>query len=203
MTLKSREIYLHVKKDIINSIYKLGNAISEHEVAERYNVSKTPVREALALLVHEGYLIKYPRRGYFVKTITRKEHNDLLQLRYLLEIGIARHVIARCTAEEIDSLHNYTTHTKVSLEEFDRYNKHFHLALAELTNNKYIVKSLRMVFENIRNSAVEGYTRLKNDMHRDHRRIICALQNRDITAIEALLRQELQRSDEAESVFYS
>ena len=51
------------------------------DLAEQHGVSKTPVREALSMLVQEGYLKKIPRVGYLLRELSEEEYAKLIYLR--------------------------------------------------------------------------------------------------------------------------
>ena len=74
-----------IKNAIIMGELKLGEAISEVGICNKYNLSKTPVREALVILSHEELVNKVARKGCFVFDITLSEIEELAELRYLLE----------------------------------------------------------------------------------------------------------------------
>ena len=66
-----------------------GSVLVERELAERLGVSKTPVREALSLLDHEGLVQTVPRKGYFVSPITVQDVHNYFGLRLILECASA------------------------------------------------------------------------------------------------------------------
>ena len=94
---KAERVYKSIRIDIINCNYELDEVINEKVIAEKYNVSKTPIREALTILVKEGYLIKYPRLGYFVKELKLEEFYQIVQLRFILESGVIRSIISNAS----------------------------------------------------------------------------------------------------------
>jgi len=199
---KSELLYNKLKQDIFSLKYGVGDIINEQTIATEYNVSKTPVREALTALVQEGYLVKYPRRGYFIKEINFNEYYELTQYRFLLESGIIRNIISRRTDEEIKSLFAHTPTMKVTYEEFRGENMKFHMQMASLTGNRYITSALESVFDrNIRENSMVGFNRLADDIHRDHRLIVEAMLKRDVDAALTILTRELQHEDEKEMVF--
>ena len=194
---KTQLIYAQLKKDILNLKYNLDDVINEQVVAEEYKTSKTPVREALAMLVQEGFLVKHPRRGYFIKEINLTEYYELLQYRFMVELGIINYIITNCEEESIRSLLQYTPPVVVTLESFKIENKRFHMAMAHLTQNRYMISALETIFElNVRQTAVEGFNKIKDDMHQDHRRIVEAMLERDIAKAKAIVIRELERSDD-------
>ena len=74
-----------IKNAIVMGQLKLGEAVSEIGICNRYKLSKTPVREALVILSHEGLVNKVSRKGCFVFDITLSEIEEIAELRYLLE----------------------------------------------------------------------------------------------------------------------
>ena len=199
---KAEILYLKIKQDLYRNRYALGEIINERTIAEEYGVSKTPVREALALLATEGFLVKFPRKGYCIKEINYQEYYELMQFRYLIELGAARIIIARCSDEEIQTLFELTPHIQVTIEEFQVENRKFHEGMAALTRNRYISSTISEVFDrSIRDTSIRGFDRMKEDMHQDHRRIVQALLDRDLEATGEILHKELQRFGERSNLF--
>lgn len=194
---KAAMIYEDVRKDIINLKYNLNELINEKVIAEKYGVSKTPVREAFTMLVQEGYLVKYPRVGYYVKELKLKEYYQIVQLRFILESGIIRYIISSVEDDKIDSLKELIEDRKVKYEDYYRENMKFHLAMADLLENKYIYDSLKHVFRlNTRNIAKEYYEKVQGDIHRNHRALVKKLKERDEEGAIKVLREELHRTDD-------
>ena len=194
---KSDVIYNEIKRDIIDGRYASNTMINEAELAERYSVSKTPVREALTALVSNGFLTKYPRVGYFVKEIDMDEYQDLLQFRCLLECSIAYYLIRKATDEDLRSLYEYTPRVALSFEEWQEANVTFHMAMAKLTGNRYFIGALTQVFNQTkRKTSLPGFRSLGDDVHRMHRGIVDVLTERDYEKVCGLLRRDLERSDE-------
>lgn len=199
---KAEIVYKSIRTDIINCNYKLGEIINEKVIAEKYNVSKTPIREALSILVKEGYLIKYPRLGYFVKELNLEEFYQIVQLRFILESGIIRYIISSVSDEEIDTLNDYITEKYVKIEDYYETNMNFHMAMAKLLKNKHIYDSLKHVLElNTRQVSVEFYNKVSGDIHCNHRELIKFLKNRDLDASIDMIRNELTRTDDNVSWF--
>ena len=62
-----------IRSSIINGDLQIGESLSEHKISKKFNLSKTPVREALSILVYEGLIQKHSRRSSFVFEITINE----------------------------------------------------------------------------------------------------------------------------------
>ena len=85
MPSKAMELYERIKEDVIRLRFRADEIINEKDLAEQHGVSKTPVREALSMLVQEGYLKKIPRVGYLLRELSEEEYAKLIYLRYTLE----------------------------------------------------------------------------------------------------------------------
>jgi DNA-binding GntR family transcriptional regulator len=84
--------YAYVKERILDGGYPGGELLSEGEVAEALEVSRTPVREAFLLLEAEGLMRLYPKRGALVVPVSPGEVRDLMDTRLLVERDAARRV---------------------------------------------------------------------------------------------------------------
>src|ERR1700710_2567006 len=87
-------VYDSLRSDILMCRFAPGDDIREHELAERYAVSRQPVREALARLEREHLVTVQPRQGYRVNPISLSDARDLLRFRAALEPA--------CVAEAIE-----------------------------------------------------------------------------------------------------
>jgi DNA-binding GntR family transcriptional regulator len=93
-----------ILRAITNGDLLPGQRIVEGEVAQRFGVSRGPVREAARLLEQRGLLVSMPRRGFFVRQFEAKEIEDLYELREWIEVAAVRAAAVRATGAEIRSL---------------------------------------------------------------------------------------------------
>ncbi len=90
LTVESRpnisETLANTLRDMIfDADLSAGERINEVHLSQRLGISRTPLREALTMLVAEGALISIPRRGCFVRALTRKEFEDIYPMRAILD----------------------------------------------------------------------------------------------------------------------
>ena len=122
----STNLYLQLQKDILTGKLKNGQKLTEQVICEEYNVSRTPVREALRQLESEGLVENILNRGSFVVGLSKQDFEDMFELRKIYEIQAVKWAIERITEEEMESLHdaleecvNYKAHTPSFLGEFN------------------------------------------------------------------------------------
>lgn len=93
--LLTERVHALLREDILRARLLPGATILEPELAARFGVSKTPVREALRLLVQDGWVLVLPRRGYLVRPLGLDDLRDVFQLREMIEPGFAAEAAAR------------------------------------------------------------------------------------------------------------
>jgi DNA-binding GntR family transcriptional regulator len=85
-------VYRKIKEDIFDFSLLPGDRFTETELATKLKVSRTPVREALFRLQHEGYLELRFRNGWLVKPIDFQVFEELYDIRILIETEAARYI---------------------------------------------------------------------------------------------------------------
>ena len=94
-------IYAALKEDILTLKLYPGQMISENEVAERYHVSRTPVKSAFIRLENEGFIEVVPQKGTFVTLIDYKHIQNVLYMRYVLEVDMLKTILRKPCLQEI------------------------------------------------------------------------------------------------------
>lgn len=202
MASKMMDVYEKIREDVIKLRFHSDELINEKDLAERYNTSKTPVREALAMLVQDGYLKKIPRVGYLLKEVSEEEYHKLTYLRYTLEKGVVQWLIEQATDEEINSLKDYCVIQGLSYKNFAESNYDFHIAMARLTHNEYLAASVQNAFDRtIRVPSVNLFMEIQDNPHHYHLKLIDAMLRRDLTEAMELMRHECRISAEKELYF--
>lgn len=94
------QVYDRLRTDLEEGALPLDHRFVEVELAARYGVSRTPVREALLQLAREGVLAPL-ERGYAVQTVDLKQILDRLEVRRMLDVQIARRAAKEGTARQL------------------------------------------------------------------------------------------------------
>src|SRR5512138_664350 len=98
------KVYEHIKTAIITCTIQPGQQIAQPQLAEKYAMGTTPVREALQRLAQEGLVQPVPRFGYIVTPITFADVTELYELRSVLESAAARLAAMRANAEQLERI---------------------------------------------------------------------------------------------------
>lgn len=99
MATLTEETYEAIKRDIIRCELRPGERVVQSDVAERYDTSTTPVRDALHRLAREKLVQPVPRVGYVIAPVTVQDVRELFELRRILEIGSCRWSASRGSKE--------------------------------------------------------------------------------------------------------
>jgi DNA-binding GntR family transcriptional regulator len=116
-----------IREAILDGVFKPGDHLTEVELAEKFEVSRSPVREALLALEKEGTLIVSPYRGAFVKSLSAEEALDIAQLRLGLISLAVKPAHRHLSPSDFDlayELAKRATHANSAKEHFE-YNRSF------------------------------------------------------------------------------
>lgn len=173
-------IYKKLKGEILNGPYNIEGFITEQVIADRYSVSRSPAREVLARLCEEGFVTKYPKKGYVVNNTHGQIVRENRQLRYMLELGVASFLIVNASDEQIRTLYDYCSDRPTDGSQSG--NKQFHKALVGMLNNNQIVRKVEQLIDesspNIFDAAQDQMAATRYAAQ--HRIIVDSILSRDI-----------------------
>lgn len=194
-------VYNELKKGIVTCTFLPGDSLHEADLAERFSVSKTPVREALNLLRREGLIESFPRHGYRVSGVTVKDVYDVYQLRLMLEPAagaLAAKSMDGGTLEELKSLSRieYVHGDPESYADFLQANRRFHTLVARATGNQRLAEVVERLLE-----EMERFFRLgldasdaSGEMVHEHEDLVHAIETGNSEAAEKITREQIEAS---------
>jgi DNA-binding GntR family transcriptional regulator len=132
-----------LRREIVEGEFEFGQALSESMIAARYEVSRTPVREAFACLGLEGLVRTEPQHGTFVFTMSPDEFHQLSETRAILETAALRLAVSRNKKALVKTWRQIVSDMGAALrsEDAKRYTGRdgdFHLAILELADNPFL-----------------------------------------------------------------
>jgi len=189
-------VYEELRADMISCKLTPGTELREADLAARFEVSKSPVRDALMRLEREGLVITLPRQGYRVAPVSLTDMLDMFHLRAALERACVERIITYASDEQLLSLNSYREFNRENWDGgFVAYNRSFHRHLAELGNNPRMRDQLfdlidlmeRAVQVSLSN-ATKGDTQV---LVNEHCQIIDAIQDRSIKRAQKFAEQHV------------
>jgi DNA-binding GntR family transcriptional regulator len=199
-TNKTTLLYQQVREKIVSGEIKPGAILTEAELADEYDVSKTPVREALVLLGHEGFVESMPRIGHVVATFTVQDVLETFHLRSILEAEAAGLAAERITEEGIAALlKNSNEESELSerahedgfYERANELNMEFHQVIARASGNRRLADLIKRIMEDMRRMLAFD-PRLVEP--RQHEEIIEALKHGDRAKAEQAMKRHVEET---------
>lgn len=135
--------------EIVEGHFDFGDALSESRIARRYEVSRTPVREAFARLEQEGLVRTEPQSGTYVFIMDKAEFVQVSETRSILEVGALRLAMQRNPAGLIEDWREITDEMSHAIKEGDvrlysSSDARFHEVLFIHAENQYLDASRRV-----------------------------------------------------------
>lgn len=183
------KVFSQIKNLILDGTLKAGESLQERDLASALGVSRTPVREALKLLEHEGWVRTIPWKGVFVREFTLDDVKDIIELRIAIETFVVRQITRTIPDSVIEDLMAELRRARTLAEqgkftETIEIDGRFHFELAQQLGNDKITSLLetlrdQIIFWGIR--ALRTGDAAK-EIHAEHLRILETLQGRDASA---------------------
>lgn len=201
----SADAYEAIRNDIIYHRLKSGAPLIEEDLAAKYGLSRTPIREALKRLENDKLVVYYPYRGCFVQDFDARDIVEIYTIRMALECACCRGIVetGKVTDEVIAQLEEQHRLALKALDDGDvdlaaQYGDHLHQTIVNLTGNVRIRSILDnmnaqcLYFNNI-SIHLDGH--LAKSLP-EHSTIIQALKHQDARLAEELLRSHIMSTRE-------
>lgn len=133
--------YQCLRELILTTELAPGQPLVEAELMKRLGVGRTPLRDALRLLSHDGLVMIEPRRGTFVAPLTHPDLHAIFEVRVAIEGVIAEAAIGRATGEDLASAHGLLERAEANPSEASdiSIDEELHQLLAAMSRNRFLV----------------------------------------------------------------
>ena len=143
--------YEAIRKSILSGQWKIGELYNEKAIAADLGISRTPVREALLELASQDLIIFLPRRGLMVNRFTRRDVDEIFELRKAVELAAVEKITATSPPFDLFEIEESLLSQRKAVKQKDylafmEADRLFHTRFSELTNNRRIIA----ILENIR-----------------------------------------------------
>ena len=193
------QVYEDMRARIISLDLEPGANISRLALVEHYNVSQTPVRDAIILLEKEGLIEVYPQSKSLVSKIDVNHARETQFLRIAFDIEVARQLAQRSDKSELAEARSLLAAQKLALEQgndlnrFRDLDRRFHLALADVVGQRnlwHMIIARAGHIDRLRNLHLPDAGKA-NKVLADHQRIMAAIDASDEEAAAAAVRAHL------------
>lgn len=194
-TLRER-ILETIREAILNGQLRPGEKVAEPELAERFGISRTPIREAFRQLESEGYLTVIPRKGAVVTDLSEREVEEFYSIKSILEGYAARMAAEKMTDKDYERLEAINARlkqlaTEGDVKTFFRVHDEFHeLFIRAAGNDKLftLIGQLLRKFNRLRMASLALPGRMEISVQ-EHNKILEAFRQHDGEKADSLVRK--------------
>lgn len=198
LTLRER-ILATIREAIMNGSLRPGEKIAEPELAARFGISRTPIREAFRQLESEGYLTVIPRKGALVASFSAKDIEEFYAIKSILEGYAARKACERLTPKDIAKLEKVNEKLRSIAEEGDvaqffKVHNTFHEVFIKGAGNDKLAEmifALVKKFQRLRLASLAKPGRMQVSVE-EHEKIIDAFRSKNALLAEALVQKNAE-----------
>jgi len=197
----TEEIAAIIRERILDGTYAIGEKIPEAPLSNELRVSRTPIRHAFQQLAQEGLVEMIPNRGTFARGFTKRDVQDIYEVRKALEALAMEWAVERIGEEElgtlreiVDQMEFYTL--KQNYQRVMEANREFHETIYRASRSRFlsqILKSYQEYVQQARKKTVQEPEYLESILE-EHKKILRALEEKDAKAAIRLVNQHLENS---------
>ena len=200
----ARMAYEAIRQSILSGQWKLGELYNEKAIAADLGISRTPVREALLELASQDLIIFLPRRGLMVNRFTRRDVDEIFELRKAIELAAVEKITVAAPPFDLFEIEESLLNQRKAVKQKDylafmEADRLFHTSFSELTNNRRLIA----ILDNIRDMihvmgakalALEGRA---IEVIEEHQTIFEAVKKGNIEEARRSMAYHLDQSKEA------
>ncbi|MGO2110800.1 MAG: GntR family transcriptional regulator [Pseudoclavibacter sp.] len=195
---RAGEIRDHIEQAIVTGEFKPGERLDEVKLAAQFEVSRTPIREALRQLIATELVEARPHRGTFVKDFSVRDMLSMFEVMSELE-GMCARLAARRRSEpqlrEIEAACDRCVESSATGNADDYYyaNEQFHLAIYEASGNAFLARTAQSLLLRLRPFR-RLQLRVPGRMHSstvEHQSVVEAIRAGDSAAAERLIEEHV------------
>jgi len=198
LTLRER-ILETIRDGIISGVLKPGEKVAEPELAERFGISRTPIREAFRQLESEGYLTVIPRKGAVVVSFSARDVEEFYAIKSILEGYAARMACEKLTSRELEKLVTINERLRHladtgDIKHFFKVHGDFHDQFIRAADNEKLqelITNLVSKFQRLRLTSLSLPGRMQVSVQ-EHDKIIEAFRRKDPDLAEQLVRKNAE-----------
>ena len=195
------KVYDTLKQMIIDGVIKPGERIIVTEYSNKFQISRTPIREAIRMLELEGLVESQTTGGVIVKTLTREEISEIYKIRIALESLIIEEIIKKINNQDIKKLEKVLKNTKKAFEVkdiekvfslFTEFNQILY-DIASLPKVTGMINNINLYLKRFRKLSIDNPSR-KEEAFEDHVQILEAIKNKELSTAISINRMHLEKS---------
>ena len=196
-----RRVFAIIEEAVLNGKYAPGESLTESRLAGELGVSRTPIREALTQLEHEGLVQLVPNKGAVVTGISQKDIQDIYAIRMMIEGLAARWAAENIKEEELRELQEaldleefYTA--KGDIEKLMNLDSNFHQVIYRASKSRplqYMLRTFHHSIQHARSQSIAAPGRAWQAL-KEHKAILQAIRERDGDRAERITAEHIRKA---------
>ena len=186
---------------IVEGAFSMGQPLSENMLSNLFNISKTPIKQALTELRNEGLVVIIPQKGTYVFTITPEDMHQLTELREALEVKGLYCAFERSRKKlvsELDYIYKHMLRTREENDtiEYLRLDSLFHQSIMNLSANDYLLAAYKLIAVKTRATLfhLSDKPLERKEQFEEHGLMVESLKRGDAETAVRILRKHVYRS---------
>ncbi|MBE6121371.1 MAG: GntR family transcriptional regulator [Erysipelotrichaceae bacterium] len=196
-----QQIFEILRDRIMEGYYPAGTRLSEQQICDEFNISRSPVREAFRNLESSGLLKGTANKGVQVKSFTAHDITNLYQAETMFQITSIQNGVSSMTEEQAASFEKYRTlftdaYNSENLEQYLSVSEKFHNDITALGQNELIIQMYRQIGtlnHRFRLTALKNPERLRASQE-EHLKMIDALRAKNADELQKLMQMHISES---------
>ena len=193
------QAYQKIKNGIIHYYFKPGTTLRISDLAEMFEMSQTPVREALSKLEREHLIKRYPQKRYVVSILNVHDMENLFELRIAIEVLAVRQAATRMTRSARNELLAVMKNIESAIAagnqgELIDFERQFHSKIMQASDNPYLSEIGEGILDRI--WVIQSYNLITSDRllaaHQQHLKVFASLEGGNPETTAALMEAHLK-----------
>ena len=196
----SKEAYNDIRKIIFLNEFRPGQKVAVKKLAERQNMSLTPVVQALKIFEHLGIVRHETNKGFFIRRVTARRVEEIYRLREMIELSLVPDIIKRLDEHGEEKLKNaldgyFSASRTKSIKVRLAKDINFHITMAKLSNQPTSVWILKYLYDLLYlRSDSELITYRPNDQSgKEHQAIFDSVLSRDMKQTKKIMQRHIRK----------
>ncbi len=191
-------VYNYIVESIRNGTLLPNNKISEQDICDVLNISRTPVREALILLSSDGLLTNHPRKGFVVKGMSIRDAEEIYQVIGALDGLAAMLALDKMKEEHYNKMQFYIKSMYLaiesdSIEMYYSQQEAFHNVYTNICGNNQLIESLdrlgkKFLLKSYNVLMGDNYMEILKDTNKEHEVILDLFKKGDVVELEKYIK---------------
>lgn len=198
-TTISEDVYKSLEKDILNLKIKPGQILTEQEICEKYNISRTPSRDVLQRLKNAGLVFTIPYKANYVSLLDMDSIRQFIYMRIAIETAVIKDVIKilddKLIAELEENLRLQETllNSDFTAEQFYKIDGSFHKVWFNATDKLIVWEQIQKLQVHYTRFRMLDIVAVKNfqAIYEDHKKLVTIIKSKNNDEVEVFVREHL------------